>query len=65
MLELQGPTTVRGSVLDQLDGSYDARYFVTLSGHYQLTLNPVYQGGVRVRVCVCVFVCVCVCVCLG
>ena len=34
VIELQGPSTVRARVLDQLDGSYLAEYSATRSGTY-------------------------------
>ena len=45
MVELQGPSVVRGVVTDQLDGTYDASYSVTRAGRYTLNVASVHQGG--------------------
>ena len=49
IVQLNGPTSVRGSVLDQLDGSYTAHYTVTRAGDYELIVNNVQQGGLTVE----------------
>ena len=45
IVQAEGPSSVRGTVLDQLDGSYEAAYTVTRSGDYELTITPIQQGG--------------------
>jgi hypothetical protein len=49
IVQLNGPTSVRGSVLDQLDGSYTAHYTVTRAGDYELIVNNVQRGGLTVE----------------
>ena len=45
IVQAEGPTSVRGAVLDQLDGSYEASYTATRSGDYELTVTAIEQGG--------------------
>ncbi|EKX37277.1 hypothetical protein GUITHDRAFT_78254, partial [Guillardia theta CCMP2712] len=45
LVQLDGSQSLRGSIIDNLDGSYQATYTATISGAYEISVLLLREGG--------------------